>query len=423
MVSSATGGARERLTTPTDAAWTVSGAARCTAEDCVAAQEGELPPPHWRLPREFGGDALEPQGWVWQAGSPMVLSAARPVRLSSAEALDVRMAMEPTATRTPTLRLVDESGRSATLRPQGPALRQGIHGATDAAGGRWLAQTVRFVLSSGGIDLARITRVVLDGGKGAAGRILVLDLSSARSGIAARMAPPTSILTAPSPATVIDGSTPWTHRVTVALSRPLARPATLRSLLLNSTDVRLDEIVLPAGRRTLDLALPVDGNTEWTPEGSVARLLPVQGPVVVASPVAAVTVTEGDPQPRVSITPATATATPGGTLSWKVSVENPPRTTPLYLYFMAEGTEPPLLTSELSPEGRQWWSVEEGEDLPLDQAGAWRVVEMAPGSIEAHVTMPLSTTARPGHRVRLVAMAGGIELTTGDVLEGVLQEP
>ncbi|GAB2470152.1 hypothetical protein GCM10027030_01060 [Luteococcus sediminum] len=44
MVSSATGGARERLTTPTDAAWTVSGAARCTAEDCVAAQEGELPP-------------------------------------------------------------------------------------------------------------------------------------------------------------------------------------------------------------------------------------------------------------------------------------------------------------------------------------------------------------------------------------------
>lgn len=48
---------------------------------------------------------------------------------------------------------------------------------------------------------------------------------------------------------------------------------------------------------------------------------------------------------------------------------------------------------------------------------------MQPGAIEAHVTMPLSATATPGHRVRLMANAGNVDLTAGEVLEGVVVEP
>lgn len=422
-MASATGGAREHLASPTDATWTVSGAVRCTTDDCTVRDEEALPSPHWRTQGEYGGDELEPQGWSWPAGSPMALSPSHPVRLSGAAALDVRMAQEPTARRSPILRLTDATGHSATLRPQGLALRQGIHGATDAANGRWLAQTVRFPLPASGIDLARITEVALDGGTGDTGRVVVLELSSSRAGITPRMPAPPSVLSVPNPATVMEGSTAWTHRIMATLSKPLARPATLHSMLLSRTEMRLEEVVVPAGQRTLELSLPVDGNTEWNPEVPVTRLLPAQGPVVVASPVAAVTVTEDDPKPRVSITPSTATAAPGGMLAWRVSVENPPRTSPLYLYFMASSADPALRTSELSEEGRQWWGVEASEDLPLDEAWAARAVEMQPGAIEAHVTMPLSATATPGHRVRLMANAGDVDLTAGEVLEGVVVEP
>lgn len=338
----------------------MSGATVCRGTACAPIhQSGASTGVHWNgYPQE------NPAGWRWDLGSSaaLTLRAAKPVSVKGSAYLDVRMALAPTASLTPTLRLTDAAGRRVALKPQGPATRAGVSGTGDGLRGRVVAQNVRFPLPAKGIDLTRITAVSLERGK-AAGSAVVLDLSAANAGTAPAAALRPSVLRMPARTSVVEGAKPWTQVVHATLSSPAPQPLSALTVVNGPGASVLRTVPVPSGSRQVPIAMPVAGNTVWNTDQEIIGQVRVRGPVLVATPATELVVKDDDPKPVGTLTPA-ATAKPGGSLTWTFTLDRPSGEAVALEIVAVKPAGAGLRIADVAPAARGDWSVDPSKDLP-----------------------------------------------------------
>ncbi|MEL4356893.1 MULTISPECIES: alpha/beta hydrolase family protein [unclassified Luteococcus] len=419
LVTSATGGARRRLVQPGQRGWKVTGATVCRGQDCVANPDSLEPAGvHWRSTA-----AVDPSGWVWKPATAITLRPARPITLRGSSALDLRVALSPSASLNPILKVTDGNGHSVLVKPQGPARRTGIHGGGDGVGGRWLAQNLRFPLPAKGLNPDRITAVSLQASGRASGSGIVLDLSAAHPGITPAAALPPSVLTLPAEQSVTEGASPWVKTITARLSRPTGSRTAALALVQGGPpqDPRWQRV--PADARTIPLTLPIPGNTEWGLSYDLMGQLLVRGPVLVATPTTWLHVLDDDPMPRATVTRAAVSAKPGQTMRWTITLDRVSTLSDHSLTVSARPVSPALTVRELGQQSRQDWGVDPASTESLAQAGATNWVRIPAGRRTATITLGLGGKAVPGHTVALELSSDDLALPKGARLTGVVARP
>ncbi|MFK0150856.1 hypothetical protein ACIQVK_02100 [Streptomyces sp. NPDC090493] len=412
---------------------TVTGGRLCSAVDpdpavaCLGEGTTGVSPhfAQWETGREAGRHAIALH-WT-SAGSAARIRVARPVSLSGAEALALRVFVPPNSRGTALdVSVTDSHGRRATL---GRVRVDGLPG-SDRTASYW-ARELRVPLTAAhraGLDLRSVTSLDLTPRSGS-GRAWLMDSWGWRPGTPAVRAaglPRVDV----GRLTVDEGdSGVRTYHVPVRVSG--RGSGQVRVYVLDpATGTAKDRLVtVGPGGHGIDVPVKVRGNTRYGADVPYDVLVKAVHGAVVGSYRGGVTVHDDDPAPTVTVTPLADRVTEGSALKWRISLSEAADTDIGALFVPVPvgsgGTE--LSTKDVDPG---WLADVSGAapdpERPLSQVdGLYLWLDVPAGRTSLDVTVPTvpDQVAEPAESVAFRQtddggnpLPGGLALT-GTVLD------
>ncbi|MGW2775771.1 hypothetical protein ACWC4C_25170 [Streptomyces olivaceoviridis] len=393
VLSHAVGARRDGGFLP-DAGVSVTGGRLCAAVDPSPARTclgtGAKVSPHfaqWETDRETGRSAIALR-WT-RAGSPARVTVAKPVSLSGAKALALRLFVPPNSRAARLdVSLTDASGKKARLGRITPA---GLPGSVLTAS--YWAQEIRVPLTEArraGLDLRSVKSLELTP-RSASGRAWLMDAWGWRPGTPA-------VRTDALPRvdigrTIVEegDSGVRTYRVPVQVTGRSGSGQVRVYVLDPATGKAADRLVtVRPGGHDIDVPVQVQGNTRYGTDVSYDVLVKAVRGAVVGSYRGGVTVHDDDPAPAMTVTPVAGEVTEGQTLKWRVSLSEAVDVDMNALFQVAPATAPELSTKDV-PAG--WLRDTTGEkpdpERPLSKVtGCYLWVDIPAGRTSAEITLP-----------------------------------
>ncbi|MGW3460983.1 hypothetical protein ACWDE9_15935, partial [Streptomyces olivaceoviridis] len=377
-----------------DAGVSVTGGRLCAAVDPSPARTclgtGAKVSPHfaqWETDRETGRSAIALR-WT-RAGSPARVTVAKPVSLSGAKALALRLFVPPNSRAARLdVSLTDASGKKARLGRITPA---GLPGSVLTAS--YWAQEIRVPLTEArraGLDLRSVKSLELTP-RSASGQAWLMDAWGWRPGTPA-------VRTDALPRvdigrTIVDegDSGVRTYRVPVRVTGRGGSGQVRVYVLDPATGKAADRLVtVRPGGHEIDVPVQVRGNTRYGTDVSYDVLVKAVRGAVVGSYRGGITVHDDDPAPAMTVTPVAGEVTEGQTLKWRVSLSEPVDVDMGALFEVTPATAPELSTKDV-PAG--WLRDTTGEkpdpERPLSKVtGLYLWVDIPAGRTSAEITLP-----------------------------------
>ncbi|GHE06101.1 hypothetical protein [Streptomyces alanosinicus] len=414
-----------------DGGVSVSGARLCDAVGAGPAasclgQGAKGASPHfapWEIGRESGRHAIALR-WT-HAGTPARVSVRRPVSLSGAKELALRLFVPPNSTGTQLdVSLTDASGRTATL---GRVRADGLPG-TGRTASYW-AREFRLPLTAAtraGLALGSVKSMELTS-RSASGQAWLMDAWGWRPGTpAARAAELPRVDVGRT--TVNEGDSGMrTYRVPVRVTghgSGQVRVYVVDPVTGKATD-RL--VTVRPGGHDIDVPVTVKGNTRYGPDMSYDILVKAVHGAVVGSYRGGITVHDDDPAPKITVTPVAGRVTEGQSLKWRLSLSEAVDADMSQMFTVVPGTGPELSTKDVSARWLQeTGGVKADPERPLSKASVYMWVELPPGRTSADITMPTvkDTVREPAESVSFqqVDMNTGEPRSGGLVLTGSVRD-
>ncbi|AEY93439.1 secreted protein [Streptomyces hygroscopicus subsp. jinggangensis 5008] len=377
-----------------DAGVSVTGGRLCAAVDPSPARTclgtGAKVSPHfaqWETDRETGRSAIALR-WT-RAGSPARVTVAKPVSLSGAKALALRLFVPPNSRAARLdVSLTDASGKKARLGRITPA---GLPGSVLTAS--YWAQEIRVPLTEArraGLDLRSVKSLELTP-RSASGQAWLMDAWGWRPGTPA-------VRTDALPrvdigrTTVDEGdSGVRTYRVPVQVTGRGGSGQVRVYVLDPATGKAADRLVtVRPGGHDIDVPVEVQGNTRYGTDVSYDVLVKAVRGAVVGSYRGGITVHDDDPAPAMTVTPVAGEVTEGQTLKWRVSLSEAVDVDMNALFQVAPATAPELSTKDV-PAG--WLRDTTGEkpdpERPLSKVtGCYLWVDIPAGRTSEEIALP-----------------------------------
>ncbi|MEV6112783.1 hypothetical protein AB0L59_09690 [Streptomyces sp. NPDC052109] len=411
-----------------DGGVSVTGARLCDAVDPTPArtclgQGAKGASPHfaqWETDRETGRHAIALR-WA-RAGGPARVSVRRPVSLTGARALALRLFVPPNSRGTQLdVSLTDTSGRTAKL---GRIRADGLPGSERTAS--YWAREFRVPLTAAaraGLALGSVKSMELTP-RSASGQAWLMDAWGWRPGTpAARAAALPRVDVGRT--TVDEGdSGVRTYHVPVRVSGRGGGQARIY-VLDPATGKATDRLVTVApGGHGIDVPVEVKGNTRYGADVSYDVLVKAVHGVVVGSYRGGITVHDDDPAPTVTVTPVAGRVTEGQSLTWRVSLSEAADVGMTEMFTVVPAPAPELSTKDV-PAGwlRDTAGAEPDPERPLSKVGGLSLwTDVPPGRTSADITLPTvkDGVAEPVESVRFrqIDMHTGEPLPDGQVLSG-----
>ncbi|MEV7813212.1 hypothetical protein AB0P05_21100 [Streptomyces flaveolus] len=378
-----------------DAGVSVTGGKLCAAVDPSPAKAclgtgAKGASPHfaqWETDRETGRSAIAVR-WT-RAGTPARVTPAKPVSLSGAKALALRLFVPPNSRAAELdVSLTDASGKKAKLGRIKPA---GLPGSERTAS--YWAQEIRVPLTAAGragLDLRAVKSLELTP-RSASGRAWLMDAWGWRPGTPA-------VRTDALPrvdigrTTVDEGdSGVRTYRVPVQVTGRSGSGQVRVYVIDPATGKARDRLVtVRPGGQDIDVPVEVKGNTRYGTDVSYDVLVKAVRGAVVGSYRGGITVHDDDPAPTMTVTPVAGEVTEGRTLKWRVSLSEAVDVDMGALFQVAPATAPELSTKDV-PAG--WLRDTTGEkpdpERPLSKVtGFYLWADIPAGRTSAEITLP-----------------------------------
>ncbi len=385
-----------------DPSVTVSGGRLCSAVDadpalaCLDPDETGSSPhfAEWRTGPEPGRDAV---ALSWSVpGSAVRMRPAKPVSLSGAEALALRVRVDG----------LPGSGRTASH--WGQEIRVPLTAATRA-----------------GLDLENVRSLELTPRSGS-GRAWLMDAWGWRPGTPA-VRPAALPRVDIGRLKVEEGdSGSRTHQVPVRVSGQGS--GQVRLFVMDHATGRATArlVTVRPGSQVVDLPVEVEGNTRYSYDISHDVLVKAVRGAVVGSFHGGVTVRNDDPMPEVTVTPVADRVTEGKSLTWRVSLSETADTeilVPFSVLPTEDGAE--LSSTDVDP---QWLMENYGEaalpERPLSQVGGMSLLAAVPaGQLSTEVVIPTVAdgATEPEEAVR-IQLFGFEEPPVGPVFTGRVED-
>lgn len=417
-----------------DTSATVGGGRRCAQVDpdpavsCLPSRLRQASPHFalWDMQKEPGRYALAMR-WT-KSGAATWISPARPVSLSAAKALTLRVIVPPNTTGTQLdVALTDASGKRATL---GRVRVDGLPG-TGRTSSYW-AREVRVPLAAAakaGLDLAHVKTLHLTP-RTASGQAWLMDAWGWRPGTP--VASPAQLARVDVGSTTVKEGGPGTRTVQV--------PVTVSGKGSGQIRVFVDE---PGHKHpvvhtvTVHPGVPV--NVRMTVKGDdrhgddVNRYVSVKAihGVVVGSHRGKIIVADDDPTPTMRVTPVTGSVAEGKPLVWRITLSSPADETlygDLRILPVRRGAE--LSTKDVAPAWlKENWDVSASPQRALSRlpdeprlsfeipAGK-RSVDVKVPTIADRVTEPTESV-----RLRLITADDNSQQVQGPEVTGTVRDP
>ncbi len=378
-----------------DAGVSVTGGKLCAAVDPSPAKAclgtgAKGASPHfaqWETDRETGRSAIAVR-WT-RAGTPARVTPAKPVSLSGAKALALRLFVPPNSRAAELdVSLADASGKKAKLGRIKPA---GLPGSERTAS--YWAQEIRVPLTAAGragLDLRAVKSLELTP-RSASGRAWLMDAWGWRPGTPA-------VRTDALPrvdigrTTVDEGdSGVRTYRVPVQVTGRSGSGQVRVYVIDPATGKAKDRpVTVRPGGQDIDVPVEVRGNTRYGTDVSYDVLVKAVRGAVVGSYRGGITVHDDDPAPTMTVTPVAGEVTEGRTLKWRVSLSEAVDVDMGALFQVAPATAPELSTKDV-PAG--WLRDTTGEkpdpERPLSKVtGFYLWADIPAGRTSAEITLP-----------------------------------
>lgn len=269
----------------------------------------------WETATEPGRDAV---AMTWsKAGSPVRVRSARPVSLSGAEALALRVIVPPNTTGTRLdVAVVDASGHRAVL---GRVRVDGLPG-SDRTASYW-GREIRVPLSAArtGLDLKRVTSLELVPRSGS-GRAWLVDAWGWRPGTPA-VKPAAMPRVDVGRLTVKEGDSGVRHyRVPVRVAGKGSGRVRLFVPEPGTDKVAYRTVTVRAGTHAVDVPVEVRGNTRYSYGTSQEAYVKAVHGAVVGSHRGGVTTLNDDPMPKVTVAPVADRVAEGRPLVWRMTL-------------------------------------------------------------------------------------------------------
>lgn len=269
----------------------------------------------WETAAEPGRDAV---AMTWsKAGSPVRVRSVRPVSLSGAEALALRVIVPPNTTGTRLdVAVVDASGHRAVL---GRVRVDGLPG-SDRTASYW-GREIRVPLSAArpGLDLKQVTSLELVPRSGS-GRAWLVDAWGWRPGTPA-VKPASMPRVDVGRLTVKEGDSGVRHyRVPVRVAGKGTGRVRLFVPEPGTDKVAYRTVTVRAGTHAVDVPVEVRGNTRYSFGTSQEAYVKAVHGAVVGSHRGGVTALNDDPMPEVTVTPVADRVAEGRPLVWRMTL-------------------------------------------------------------------------------------------------------
>ncbi|GHA25501.1 alpha/beta hydrolase family protein [Streptomyces purpurascens] len=424
-------GARRTAAFLPDAPVTVDGGRLCAQVDpdpATACLNPENPggSPHfagWETEREPGRNAV---ALDWSTpGSAVRVRPGRPVSLSGAKSLALRVIVPPNTTGTRLdVSLTDTAGRHATL---GAVRLDGLPG-SDRTASYW-GQEVRVPLTAAtaaGLDLKRVKSLVLTPRSGS-GQAWLMDAWGWRPGMAAvrQVALPRvdiGLLTAEE-----GDSGVRTYKVPVRLSGQRSGQFRLFVADPETGEVTSRLVTVRPGSGSVDVPVEVRGNTRFS-YGTAHHVFAkaVRG-TVVGNHLGGLSVKDDDPMPTFSATPLAGRVTEGQSLKWRID-QSAVADTEIWLEaaFARVDGGAELSSTDVDP---RWFEANTGESpspaRPLSEVeGFYLGLAIPAGELSTEVTVPTAVdgASEPEEslRIRMSIWTEDRGQVEGPVLDGTV---
>ncbi|MEU1511659.1 hypothetical protein ABZ490_05795 [Streptomyces sp. NPDC005811] len=409
----------------------VSGGRLCAAVDPAPAKACLGPDAHgssphfatWALEKEAGRSAV---ALKWSApGRAVKVTPARPLSLSGAKNLTLRVFVPPNTTGTKLdVSLTDSAGHRAGL---GQVKVDGLPG-TERTASYW-AREVRVPLTAAtraGFDLKHVKSLELTP-RSRSGKAWLMD--------AWGWAPGTPAVTAARLPRVDIGrlsvdegnSGTRTYHVPVAVSGH--GTGKVRFTVLDPDTGRTTDklVTVRPGSTPVDVPVVVKGDTLYGYDKQYDLVAKAVRGAVVGSYLGGVIARNDDPAPTASLAPVADRVTEGESLSWRISLSEAAAVdiwTPVRVVPVTEGTE--LSTKDVDPQ----WLADHADgpadpERPLSQADVWAWMNIPAGATTVDFTVPTvkDQVAEPAESMRLTltdengAPLPGQQALTGTVVD------
>ncbi|MEU0052269.1 hypothetical protein [Streptomyces sp. NPDC006309] len=416
-----------------DSGVSVTGGRLCDAVSPTAAkaclnQGARGQSPHfaqWATDREAGRHAVALH-WT-RAGAPVRVSAAKPVSLSGAKALALRLFVPPNSRGTRLdVSLTDAAGRKAKL---GRVQVDGLPGSERTAS--YWAREIRMPLTAAtraGLALGSVKSMELTS-RSASGRAWLMDAWGWRPGTPA-------VRTDALPrvdvgrTTVDEGDTGVrTYRVPVQVTGT-GGSGQVRVYVVDPATGRAGDrlVTVRPGGQGVDVPVQVKGNTRYGTDVSYDVLVKAVRGAVVGSYRGGITVHDDDPAPTMTVTPVAGKVSEGQPLKWRVSLSEAVDVDMSVFFGVVPATAPELSTKDVPARWlRETAGASPDPARPLSKVdGLYLWADIAPGRTGADITVPTvkDRVREPAESVRFgqldpetgKPMPGGPELS-GSVLD------
>lgn len=341
----------------------------------------------WETDREAGRHAIALR-WT-RAGTPARVTAKKPVSLSGAKALALRLFVPPNSGAAQMdVSLTDASGKKAKLGRIRPA---GLPGSERTAS--YWAQEIRVPLTGAGragLDLRSVKSLELTPRSGS-GRAWLMDAWGWRPGTPA-------VRTDALPRvdigrrTVDEGdSGVRTYRVPVRVTGRGGSGQVRVYVVDPATGKATDRLVtVRPGGRDIDVPVEVKGNTRYGTDVSYDVLVKAVRGAVVGSYRGGITVHDDDPAPRMTVTPVAGEVTEGQSLKWRLSLSEAVDVDMGALFAVAPATAPELSTKDVPASWLRDMTGEKPDpERPLSKlSGLYLWVDVPAGRTSADITLP-----------------------------------
>jgi hypothetical protein len=385
VLSHALGGARTAAVIP-DPSVRVTGGRICTqvtdvdADACLITENFAGGSPHFV---SFMSAIPEPGRYAVRLDDTgtATIRPATPVSLGDARALALRLIVPPnSAGNTFRVTAVDPYGHRTAL---GDIRVDGVPG-TENTSSYW-AQERRVAAPRGSVAAVELART------GGAGPAWLIDAWGWRPGTPAPLA--SALPRIDVGVIAVDEGDSGTRTFQVPVKVTGHGTGQVRLFLTDPETFATRNWVadVSPGTRTIDVPISVTGNTRYGSDKRYEVSAKAIRNTMVGHFDGGIDVREDDPMPKITITPDTATAAEGSSLTWTVHLSEPADDY-LYLIFepKAPGAGPELSSTDVDAEWFEWNSGEDPQpSRPLSSTALVPFVAVEPGATTAELTVPL----------------------------------
>ncbi|MEV5148238.1 hypothetical protein AB0L14_28575 [Streptomyces sp. NPDC052727] len=395
-----------------------SPAAACMGEDAHGVS------PHfakWETGRETGRRAVELR---WSApGSPARIQTAKPLSLSGASSLALRVIVPPNSRGTQfDVAVTDTRGRRATL---GRVTADGLPG-SDRTASYW-ARELRVPITAApraGVDLRQVESLEVTP-RSRAGQAWLMDAWAWRPGTPVPQEAPLARVDLGRLSVKEGDSGVRTYRVPVRVSGHGSGQVRVYVMDPVTGEAKDRLVTVRPGRDDIAVTAQVKGNKRFGYDVTHDVLVKAVHGTVVGSHRGGVTARNDDPLPKMSVTPLADRVTEGQTLRWKVSLSQPADADIGALFAVVPVPDGPELSTQ---DVAQSWLLESGAEpapeRPLSQVerlGVWPYVPAGATSTEVSLPTVRDTVAEPAESVRLALTDdSGAPLPGGPMMNGTV---